>query len=433
MKKDTLNKLVSCLVLLVLLAATLAGAYLGIFGRTTEYATIHTENGDEQRALYRQVAYIPNTVNENWREAIRPSAALGGGRSYALTADTSDSALLAKAAKVLKARATLLAGDADVQVSGSSVTVTVPQEESNSLLPVVLTTVGECSFAFIDDETGTPGSPVLTAADMKQAYYSASNSTYQVQVVFTRKGVQAVQSLLGTNAGQALCLLVDGQPVAYSLLTAPTNDMLAFTASDWTWAFVATDCLRSGALPVSLTAGADQAAEASMGGFLNGVIIAVAIALLLMCVYLVARCGLAGLHGVWALAAFLVLFFLLTATTAIGAGWTMTLASLIVLVLCVCAFVYGLGRIFGGMARYLRNGRSAQSSYADASRKALRPLGILYGAITAAGLLLMFIFQRGNYGVLGRAVALDGILSFVILFLFVRVTLSCCAGLAGKK
>ena len=67
------------LFLVIMLGATILGAYWGIVGRNTQMVTIHDDDGDHQEALYRQVAFIPNTVNENWREAIVPSAALGGG------------------------------------------------------------------------------------------------------------------------------------------------------------------------------------------------------------------------------------------------------------------------------------------------------------------------------------------------------------------
>ncbi len=114
------NKIISAVVLVVLLAATVVGVVLGICGRNTQYVTV-TENGEEvRRALYRQVAYIPNTINDNWQEAIRPEAKLAGGYSYTLTAEQGDMSdadfakALKKAAKVIKARAELVVGTADV-------------------------------------------------------------------------------------------------------------------------------------------------------------------------------------------------------------------------------------------------------------------------------------------------------------------------------
>ena len=84
------TKIISIIVLLAVLVATVAGAYLGFAGRNTQMVTV-TENGVEtQRALYRQVAFIPNTFNTTWKEAIIPSAQLGGGIEYVFTAEQGD-------------------------------------------------------------------------------------------------------------------------------------------------------------------------------------------------------------------------------------------------------------------------------------------------------------------------------------------------------
>ena len=68
MKKNTTRKIISIVTLVVLLCATVVGAWLGIAGRNTQYVTIHEDGQDVQKALYRQVAFIPNTINENWRD-----------------------------------------------------------------------------------------------------------------------------------------------------------------------------------------------------------------------------------------------------------------------------------------------------------------------------------------------------------------------------
>ena len=434
MKKNNLNKIISCVVLVVLCAATVVGAWLGLAGRNTEYVTIHTENGDEKQALYRQVPYIPNTFNQSWKEALRPSADLGGGYSYTLTAEGADSATLKAAAKVLKARAQLISGNAITQVADGAVTVTVPDDSYNALLPNVFTVMGEYTFAFMDSATGQVGESVLTGEHVKQAYYSvnSNNGAYQVQVVFNSKGVKAIRDLIAANGASALYLTLDGQAIAYAILSEPTNGMLAFTANDWSSAFIATDCIRSGALPASMTLSASAAAEPA-SGLMNIVIIAAAIILLLVCVYLVVSCGLSGLAGVWALIAYVVCSSLLTALVAVSVSWVVTVPAMLGIVLCLCAFVYGLVTIFLGMSKQIRSGRGALAAYGDVCRRQIKPLGIVYGALLAIGLLLMIIFQRGIAGIMGRVFCLDAILSFVILFVFVRVVLSCAAALKGKK
>ena len=154
---------------------------------------------------------------------------------------------------------------------------------------------------------------------------------------------------------------------------------------------------------------------------LSIVIIAAAVALLLVCIWLIVRCGIAGLHGIWALIAWVVVFFLATALIAVSAKWIMTLISAIAIVLCVCAFVYGLRVIL-------------RATDLDAvSGQKLRLLAIVYGALLAIGVLLMFIFQNAAYGVLGRMIALSAIISFAVLYLFLRVTISCVATIANKR
>lgn len=433
MKKNMLNKIVSGVVLAVLLCATIVGAYLGVFGRNTQYTTIREDGQDVQRALYRQVAYIPNTINQNWQEAIRPAAALGGGFSYTLTADSTDSSTLKATAKALKARAQMVTGNADVKVENGNIVLTVPETAYNSLIAAVLSPVGEYYFAIYDAASGNVGDPVLTREHVKQAYYYNSETASQVQVQFNSKGVKAIKNLIESGNTGYLYLMLDGQPLGYVYLSNPSNNVLAFTASDWTNAFVGTACMRSGSLPAAVTVTATGAAEATAGGLMNAVIIVCAVVLLAACAYVLLLTRTAGLTGVWAIVAWVVLFFLFTALITVSVSWTMTVPAMIVIVLCVCAFLYGVIALFGQMGKQIKSGRGALASYAAAVKAQLKPLGILYGVLAIVGLLLMFIFQAATYGVLGRIVAVAGILSFVILFVFVRVVLACIAALTGKR
>ena len=419
MKNNTaLNKIVSIVVLTVLLCATVVGAYLGVFGRNTEYATVVEDGQEVTRALYRQVAFIPNTLNENWREAIRPSAALGGGYGYTLTAEGADSATLNKIAKVAAERARLIAGSAAAKVQDGAVTVTVAQDEYYSLIASCLQTVGEIGISVYDSESGSIGEAVLGAEHIKQAYYSANNSTYYAQMVLNSNGV--------------IYLTVDGSPVAYAYITDLSNDVIAFTASEWSSAFIAVDNFRSGPMPAAVTLASAGEAAATMGGFLNGAIIAVAAVLLAVCVLLVIRCRLNGVIAVWTLCAWLVLFFLTAALVSVSVSWTMDLFSAIVLVVCVACFVYGLCRLFlsAGAQKGLRASFSALET---AARRQFKAIGLGCLALLGIGLVMMFIFQSGIYGVLGRFVALSAVVSFVALIPFTRVVAACGKALLTRK
>ena len=57
----------------------------------------------------------------------------------------------------------------------------------------------------------------------------------------------------------------------------------------------------------------------------------------------------------------------------------------------------------------------------------------LYSFIGVVRLLLMFIFQNATYGVLGRMIALSAIISFVVLYLFTRITITCAATIENKR
>ena len=433
MKKNTIRKIISIVVLVVLLCATVVGAWLGIAGRNTQYVTIHEDGQDVQEALYRQVAYIPNTINENWREAIHPSAELGGGYGYTLTAEGASASDLKKAASIIRDRASMVLGNASVKTSDGQITLTVPEDSYNSLIATIIPEVGDYYFAIYDSSTGDVGEAVLSREHVKQAYYYAKDDTYQVQVLFNSKGIKAITELLASNPGSYLYLMLDGQALGYAYFTTPTNDVLSFTTSDWTGAFLATACMRTGSLPVEVSLGSTAVAEPTMGSLLNIVIIAAAVALLLVCVWLIVRCGIAGLHGVWALIVWVVVFFLAVALIAVSVKWIMTPISALAILLCVCAFVYGLVVLFNGIASSVRSGRSLLPAYKTVSRQKLRLLAIVYGALLAVGVLLMFIFQNAAYGVLGRMIALSAIISFAVLYLFLRVTISCAATIENKR
>ena len=196
-----------------------AGLYLGIFGRTVDYADIHTETGDERQPLNRQVAFIPNTLNENWREAIRPAAKLAGGYSYTLTFDNADENVLKAASKVLSRRAGDFAGNADVAVKDGTVVVTVPENAYNSTLAAVFSPMGTIDFVLYGSD-GNMSDPVLTSEHVKQAYYYNGGSSPQIQIVFNSKGAKAYNELRAANSGSMLYLRLDSQPVAYASLSA---------------------------------------------------------------------------------------------------------------------------------------------------------------------------------------------------------------------
>lgn len=440
-KNVVLNRVVCAIVLLALLAATVAGAFLGIKGRNTQMVTIHDDDGDHQEALYRQVAFIPNTVNENWREAIVPSAALGGGYSYTVTAEQGDmtdadfTKALKSAAKVLKARAELVTGDASVKVEDKQIVLTVPETAYNSAVAMLLSPVGEYTLAFPNADNSGLGETVMDAGDVKQSYYYANNSTYSIQLQLTKKGVSKFNALLADHAGEALYLLQDGQAVAAATMSASllSDGVMTISTSDWTTAFTAVACLRSGAMSTAMTVQTTAAADATLGNLLNTIILAAGAVLLLCCVWMLVRNRLTGLLGAWTLVAQVVLFCLLTALIAVSANWKMSVLSMIVLLLCEFSFVYGLLLVLGRMASAMGKGRGSRAAAGAAFDGSFKFLAIFYGVILAVGLVLMFAFQSGMVGILGRFMAISAVLSVAMIYVFLRLVLSCNFALFGEK
>lgn len=440
-KNVVLNRVICALTVLVLLAATVAGVYLGIAGRDTQMVTIQDENGEHEEALYRQVAFIPNTINENWREAIIPSAALGGGYSYTMSAEQGDmtdaefAKALKAAAKVIKNRAELVVGDASATVEDGQIVLTVPETEYNSAIAMLLSVVGEYTLALPNDEGTALETVVLDADGIKQSYYYAGTSTYSVQLKLNSKGIKAYNAMLNDHAGETMYLVQDGQAVASATMTASllSDGVLTISSSDWSTAFTAVACLRTGALPVALTAQAINLADATLGDTLNTVILVAGAALLLCCVWMLVRNRLTGLMGIWTLVAQVVVFCLCVALISVSVGWKMGVVSLLGLLLCEVTFVYGLLLVLGRMAAAMGKGRGARVAASHAMNTSFKLLAIVYGAVLVIGLALMFAFQTGVAGILGRMMAVSAVLSVAMIYVFLRVVLSCCFTLFGEK
>ena len=146
---------------------------------------------------------------------------------------------------------------------------------------------------------------------------------------------------------------------------------------------------------------------------------------------LIGRAG--GLAGVWAAVGWVILFCLLTALIAVDGNWIMTSLSMTCLVICFFLFLYGLVTLYGEMGKQIKAGRGVKAAYADACRSKIKFLAILYGVVLLIGLVLMVAFKAGMYGILGRIVAVSALLSFVVLFVCIRVVLGCWSAVTAKN
>jgi len=437
MKKNSSQKIVSIVVLLVILAATIAGGYLGIMGRNTQMVTIQENGQPVERALYRQVAFIPNTMNRNWTEAIVPSAQLGGGYSYTLTAqqgnmsDADYAKALKETAAIVKERCIMTLGDAAVKVEDNAVVLTIPGTQYDSLVPTLVTPAGEVAFYLADMATGMLAeTPLLTAKDVKKAQYSYDGSAYSLNATLTKSAANTVNAHLG----ETLYVTLDGQAIAYTTLsTKLTDNMLTASINDWMLALTAVVCLSTDVLPFSQLTLADAAeAGATLPGLLDGILIAVAIIMLLAALFMIVRARVAGIAGAMTLFAQIVLSCLITALISVSSGWKMTLSALILLVACQVLFAGGLCIVVSKIAAAQKH-RALKQAAAAALKQSFKPLTIVYGALILLGIVLMVAFTNTVSSVLGRFVALSGVMSFVMIFIMLRVIISCFVSLKKSK
>lgn len=434
------NKIVSILVLVAVLVATVAGAYLGFAGRNTQMVTVNVNGTETERALYRQVAFIPNTFNKNWQEAIVPSAQLGGGIEYIYTADQGDmtDAEFTKAmkttAKVLGKRAEMLAGDAAFSYEGNTISVTVPVKEYDSLFASILTPVGDFTLCLYDAATGAFLEPALTDEHIKDAgYYVDSYGAYQLQLQLTKKGQKTLQTYANENGGEALYLLQDGAYVGYvSMYPTMDTEFLTIPTDDWSYALGAAICLRSGELPLTVGMIDYQAVDGSLSALLDIVVMAMLIITVLAMLFVILRGKTAGLVHALTIAAQGVVFCLIMALTAVSSDWKLDIGALFLLTACQMLFLGGMILINEKIAAAHKR-RALKPALKQAMKVSLKPLSIVYGALIVLGLAMMILFSSQPAAILGRLVALSGIISFVAIFVVLRVLISCVVSLKNNK
>lgn len=438
MKKSNTAKIVSIVTLLVILCATVAGAYLGIAGRNTQMVTV-IENGETaERALYRQVAFIPNVFNKNWTEAIMPSAQLNGGYSYELTAEQGEMSdadfqkALKNTAKILDKRAELMLGDASAKVENNTIVVTVAGSDYDSTLAMLLTPAGEVTICPLDETGSAIGAALLTAADIKNAGYGldSTGTSYMLQMELTTKA----RKILNEHLGETVYVVLDGQPIAYTTLsTALTDNYLNTTTTDWSTAFAAVVCAKTAALPTGyLTMTNAYTVEASMPGVLDAVTIVCGIITVLAALWMIIRARAAGLAGALLLAGEAVLFWLFTALISVAAGWKMTLFALALLVVCQLLFIAALVFIMEKVAASTKQ-RALKLAVASVLKQNSKLFAVVFGALLIAGILLMLLFGNTVTAILGRMVAMSAALSFVLIFAGLRVLISCIVSLKNSK
>ena len=433
------TKIVSIIVLLAVLVSTVAGAYLGFAGRNTQMVTVNVNGEETERALYRQVAFIPNTFKKNWQEAIVPSAQLGGGIEYIYTADQGDmtdaefNKAVKSAAKVLGKRAEMLAGDASASYEGNTISITVPGKEYDSLFASILTPVGDFSLCLYDATTGMFLDPVLTDDHIKDAgyYMDSTGTSYTLQLQLTKKGQKTLAAYAKEHSGEALYLLQDGGYLGYvSMYSTMDTEYLSVPTEDWSYALGAAICLRSGELPLSLGMSNYLPAEGKLSALLDVVVMGMLIVTVLAMLFVILRGKTAGLVNALTIAAQGVVFCLALALTAVSTDWKLTVGALFLLTACQVLFLGGMILVNEKIAAF--NQRGLKIAAAKAVKTLKKPLCIIYGALIVLGGAMMILFSAQPAAVLGRIVALSGIISFATIFVVLRVLISCAVSIKRK-
>lgn len=433
-KNPKINKLICWVILAAMLAGTIAGLWLGIAGRDTQMVSV-LENGEwTDRALYRQISFIPNTFNATWKEAFTPSVALGGGYSYNLTAARAEGASDAdfqkqvkQTAKILKERAEMITGSVNVKMDGDQITLLTASSQYDETLAQLLTAKGEVAFCLLDEATGTYTEPFLTGADIKDAGYYVNNGVYYLSILFDKAGGKEFAEITAATAGGYMYILVDGAAVAAPYISGEIKDGgTSIQMESQGQALYYAVLMRSGALPIAVTMGDTAPAEATLGSLVTIAILLCAALVLAAIVWFIIRGKLMGVLSAWALVVQLVFFFLFSAVTALTGGMVISVFFLAVMVVCVLSAIFGVEVLSGHIAAALRKGRGMRAAAGDAFGKSFKLLGIVYGAMLGAGVLLMFIFQARSFGLLGRFIAISALSSFASIFVFLRLALSCC-------
>lgn len=432
------NKIVSIVVLLAVLIATVAGAYLGLAGRNTEMVTVTVDGVETERALYRQVAFIPNPVNDTWKEAIIPSAQLGGGLTYRFTCEQGEMSVadytkaVKSAAKILGERVEMIAGDASVAYEGSNIDITVPVEEPDTLVEALGSYRGDVSFCLYDSVNGTIGDALMTNEHVKDAGYYSDENGYYLQVLLTKKGQKAFADVIAANPNGMMLVLLDGSPLGSFYLTANTDTRyINANVDDWTYALLAAVCLRTDTLPVALTLSNYELSEATLGGLLDGVVVFMGIVMLLAAVWMIIRCKLTGVIAALVLCAQGVLYSLFVALNAVSTSWKLSLSSLILLCICQLLFIAGLVLVIEAIRCACKH-RGIKQAVTLSMKKNMKPLSIVYGALIVLGVLMMAIFGNTPAAYLGRMVLLSGLVSFAMIFVALRVLLGCVHAIKNK-
>ena len=114
----------------------------------------------------------------------------------------------------------------------------------------------------------------------------------------------------------------------------------------------------------------------------------------------------------------------------LSSDWKLTVGALFLLTACQVLFLGGMILVNEKIAAFHQRGLKIAAAKAVKALK--KPLCIIYGALIVLGGVLMIFFTAQPAAILGRLVAVSGILSFAAIFVVLRVLISCVISIKRK-
>lgn len=423
-KKPMNSKAVAAVTLVVLLALTLAAAFIGVRGM----------NLDNQ-GLYKLLAWIPTpSQSSTWRQALVPGADLGENLVQTYTA-----APVAEGGEVteeqLKQTVSLLgkrlafggwnSAQAEV-IEGNKIRLTLPLDGTHDHAFEMMAQRGDFAFAAPD------GTPFLTWEHVKQANYGLNpqDGSYAIGFLLDNEGKQIFADKTAELIGQSMQLMIDGTAVANpGINQALTEGQASLPGFNNENSVAYASMMQYGPLPLVLTHESNENGAPLFGAKVqNTVIWALAAVVLLISLYFLFTYRLGGLIAVWLMGIQLVAAYFLAALVRSG----FTVATLLAVWGSFGLLVYALLLLYRSMKSDLDRGRAIRQSVKDAYAG---PGKVAIDVLAALLLLavILIIVDHQQIGAFMRTFGLGVLVDLVLMGIVMRILMSNAINLFGTN
>jgi preprotein translocase subunit SecD len=343
----------------------------------------------------------------------------GGGTSvYLGIADgadlTNQEEDLKKASEILEERFHAM-GFSDTVVKTEDALVRVDLARKSYIDSTIseIATIGEWSFVGSDLST-----PICNGSFVEDASVASNtNGSFGVTLHFTEDGAKNFSNNVADFAlkGSNFYLMMDGQLMTAA--TAPDSeirDTFTFGSFAYDSAIMIATFIKHGALPAQMQIEKTEALAPTLSkGILTAITVALAAALILLSVLILVKGRLAGIFGVAALISNIAIF----TTALLNSSFMLnfyTLATMAILIL-IAAVIYMIA--LAPIGESFKEKKMISSS-ALAKLKSFNAKSIWIHAAIFAVALICFMFARGNFYYIVKAVITFSVSNFVLYFIF---------------